>query len=207
MSAANVNVEIDIDPLDATGLCLVNEPSSSTATNLPNTDNLIFTINNPEALQRLGKLAKTDEAMRFSNSQPESEGDTRIPFSHFRRLHVGILASITAEISLDAKEMNGGVDGEIMAPLLKAWQDGFRTIPPDHQIEQVCFDMRCEQQPELRHIRRLLQQASTVLWLKAQKNRESRRMELMCTVVGCNEEKKRWLEAALPGKKEAVDVS
>lgn len=203
-SSTPINLEVDVDPLNANGLCLPKTSSSKIVSADP--DESTFVIKSPEALRLLGTLATSDEMIRFAHSET-NPGNITIPFSQIRRLHVCIMAPIPAEPPLDAEEMNGGIRGDTISALVKGWQEAFRMIPAVHQIEEMVFDMRCEQRPELRHIMKLLQQVSTVLWLKAQKNRESRRIGLRCRVVGCGDEKRKWLEAALPGEKAETDAS
>jgi len=118
-------------------------------------------------------------------------------------LRLGILAPITPEVELTLSELAGMIDGPFMAPLVQSWREAFRSIPDKHNIELVQFDMHCDgDRHRPSQIVRLLQQVSSVLWLKAKKIL-GREIEL--EVVGCaNVAQTQWLQASLPDDKQRV---
>lgn len=128
-----------------------------------------------------------------------NDGDHRstLPITSIQILRIGILAPISPG-DLTPTELNGGVDGPAMSSLIQEWRQAFRSIPDVHSIERVQFDMRCREKHEPRHIVRLLQEISTVMYMKARRNLGR---ELGFEVLGCDERKTQWLEASLPGGK------
>jgi hypothetical protein len=115
-------------------------------------------------------------------------------------LRIGVLAPISPEDKLTPTEQNDGIGGPIKSSLIKSWREAFRTMPERHLIDHVQFNMSCQQKLEPRQLIRLLQEVSTLLYVKAMKNTGK---ELSFEVMGCEDVKKKaWLEASFPGKKE-----
>lgn len=106
-----------------------------------------------------------------------------------RRLRLDILHTLSTA-QLTPLEENGGIDGPNLSVLVEGWRTACRSIPRDHHIKEMVFDMSCGQPLEIRHIIRLLQQISTTTCLKASGT-------FHCYVQGCDPEKKTWLEASL----------
>jgi hypothetical protein len=106
-----------------------------------------------------------------------------------RKLRLDILHTVSTA-QLTPLEENGGIDGPNLSVLVEGWRTACRSIPRDHHIEEMVFDMSCGQPLEIRHIIKLLQQISTTTCLKASGT-------FHCYVQGCDSEKKAWLEASL----------
>lgn len=175
-------LEIAINLQDANSLCLLSDRSPMAT---EDTRRLAFVVKTPEALQLFGKLASAEDNIRFTKTG--SESSTPVPFPLIRDLRVGVLAPLTIETPLGPFEMNGGIDSSnapTVAPLVKAWQNAFRNIPARHHLERLVFDMHCARKLEIMCIRTLLQQVSTVLWMKAQNYHEGRRTGSSFVVVG-----------------------
>ncbi|OGE50268.1 hypothetical protein PENARI_c017G11684 [Penicillium arizonense] len=119
--------------------------------------------------------------------------DTTSPFLNIsngvRKLRLDILHTVSTA-QLTPLEENGGIDGPNLSVLVEGWRSACRSIPRDHHIKEMVFDMSCGQPLEIRHIIRLLQQISTTTCLKASGT-------VHCYVQGCDPEKKAWLEASL----------
>jgi hypothetical protein len=58
-----------------------------------------------------------------------------------------------------------------MSSLLHVWREAFCALPELHSIQRVQFDLSCWEPLELRHIVRFLQEISTVMYMKARRNR------------------------------------
>lgn len=161
------------------------------------TRHLLFCVNTPEGLGILGQ-SMTFHNRTISVGFETGEGSTELPLASIAALRVGILAPLSPEVEMTPEELNGGIEDAVMSNLVQSWREAFRTIPDTHALQRVEFDMRCPQRVEPRHIVRLLQEVSTVLYIKAK--RQNREMDF--EAVGCEEYrgKKKWLEGSLPGR-------
>lgn len=156
---------------------------------------LRFCVNDPQALCVLGQ-SMTSHKEIISVESETGEESTELPLASIAALRVGILAPLSSQVELTPEELNGSIEGPVMSNLVQSWREAFRTIPDTHVLQRVEFDMRCPQRVEPRHIVRLLQEVSTVLYIKAK--RQSREMQFR--TVGCEEYKgkKEWLEGSFP---------
>lgn len=165
---------------------------------------LLVVINDPRTLKTLGtQMASTNGTItcQRQTSAPEIPlNDTALILdpATIKALRLGILSPITPEVELTPKELNGAVDGPFMSALVKSWREAFRSVPNKHSIERLQFDMHCQgDRHEPRHIVRLLQEVSTVMSMKAKRNMDR---EVIFETMGCvDEEKRKWLQASLPG--------
>lgn len=157
---------------------------------------LLFCVNDPQALCVLGQSINAHDRMIQIESDSGKES-TKVPLASIVAIRVAILAPLSPEVELTPEELNGGIEGPVVSTLVKSWREAFRTIPDTHALQRVEFDMRCPQRVEPRHVVRLLQEVSTVLYIKAK--RQGRAMEFKA--VGCEDYKgkKEWLESSLPG--------
>ena len=161
-----------------------------------------FIVNDPTTLLCLtkeiasSKYSRTATITRSAPSTPNAVSDcSQTANATIQMLRVKLFACITPG-ELTPTELNGGVDGPTMAPLIQLWREAFRSIPDLHSIKRVQFDLSCRERLELRHIVRFLQEISTVMHLKAKRDMGR---ELEFEVVGCDESVKTWLETSLPG--------
>ncbi|KAK1144159.1 hypothetical protein N8T08_005822 [Aspergillus melleus] len=116
---------------------------------------------------------------------------------HMRRLRL-ILLNPVANISLTDTEQNGGSKGPNISPLFGKWWVASRAIPRGHQIEHLIFDVSSPQNIQRREIVRVLQGLSTTLALKSDDH-------FQCSVEGCDQERKEWLEKSLVDRKRSTD--
>ena len=163
-------------------------------------------IKDPQTLATLAThLSSSPQSTITLTTEKGSEHPLPIPC--IKALKIAILAPIRAETALTPTELNGGTNGPVTSSLTQAWRDAFRRIPAQHCIERVEFDMSCERRLKVRHIGKLLQEVSTVLYLKT-KMRMGR--EVWFEAMGCESRaKKMWLEGCFPENRErggALDV-
>jgi len=163
---------------------------------------LLVTINDPETLSVLGnKLATSDADIRIL--QPQSSRKSvddcfSLPVTAIRALHIGISPLVSTDDVLN----DGDIFGPLMTPFIQSWRDAFRCIPERHSIERVGFNVRCEEPGVVRKTGHLLQEVSTGMYVKAKRTMGR---EMVFRVVGFQDVRhKRWLEGALPGKKEGL---
>ncbi|KAB8069542.1 hypothetical protein BDV29DRAFT_198590 [Aspergillus leporis] len=109
-----------------------------------------------------------------------------------RKLRLKILYTISF-VQLTPEERNGGIDRPNLSMLVQTWRSACRAIPRDHEIQEIIFDMSCEQQVGIRQmLARLLQHIVNTLCLRA-------RGAIHCQVKGCGNEKKVLLENSMVG--------
>lgn len=155
-------------------------------------------INEPRTLLSLrDRLESTEEANNAPNTPSVDQNHSISGLVSAQMLRIEIFGPVSSG-QLTLTELNGGVDGPTMSPLIQAWREAFRSLPDLHRIRHVQFDMSCRDKHEPRHIIRFLQEISTVIYIKAKRNLGR---ELVFEVIGCEQEKKTWLEASLPGKR------
>lgn len=142
-------------------------------------------------------LASTDEALDAPNPASVDPNHSISTLASIQMLRIEIFGPVSSG-QLTPTELNGGVDGPTISSLIQAWREAFRSLPDLHQIRHVQFDMSCRDKHEPRQIIRFLQEISTVIYIKAKRNLGR---ELVFEVIGCEQEKKTWLEASLPGKR------
>lgn len=155
-------------------------------------------FNKPRTLLSLSnRLASTEEANDAPNPSSVDQNHSISDLVSVQMLRIIIFGPVSSG-QLTPTELNGGVDGPTMSPLIQAWREAFRSLPDLHRIKHVQFDMSCRDKHEPRHIIRFLQEISTVMYIKAKRNLGR---EVVFEVIGCEQEKKTWLEASLPGKR------
>ena len=167
-----------------------------------NTPYLLVTINDPETLSVLGsKLATSDADIRIlkpQSSRKSADDCFSLPVTAIRALQIGISPLVSSDYVL----YNGDIFGPSMTPFIQSWRDAFRSLPERHSIDRVVFNVRCEDPGTVRKSGHLLQEVSTGMYVKAKRTMGR---ELVFRVVGWKDVKhKRWLEGALPGKKEGL---
>jgi len=167
-----------------------------------NTPYLLVTINDPETLSVLGsKLATSDADIRIlkpQSSRKYADDCFSLPVTAIRALQIGISPLVSSDYVL----YNGDIFGPSMTPFIQSWRDAFRSLPERHSIDRVVFNVRCEDPGTVRKSGHLLQEVSTGMYVKAKRTMGR---ELVFRVVGWKDVKhKRWLEGALPGKKEEL---
>ncbi|TIA84834.1 hypothetical protein D6C76_01448 [Aureobasidium pullulans] len=145
----------------------------------------------------MNRLASTEEANDAPNPPGVDQNHSISDLVSVQILRIEIFGPVSSG-QLTPTELNGGVDGPTISPLIQAWREAFRSLPDLHQIRHVQFDMSCRDKHEPRQIIRFLQEISTVIYIKAKRNLGR---ELVFEVIGCEQEKKTWLEASLPGKR------
>ncbi|KAI9041918.1 uncharacterized protein KD926_006255 [Aspergillus affinis] len=139
-----------------------------------------FVFVHPDHLSSIFRNAKTHEQIVI----------------HMRRLRLVILHAISTAKLTDT-EVEGGVDGPNISPLVEKWWVACRAIPRGHAIEHVIFDMSFPNTMAKREIVRLLQGLSTTFSLKSNGNFE-------CCVEG-EAERKDYLESSLVGFKKSAE--
>lgn len=155
-------------------------------------------INEPRTLLSLrNRLASTEEANNAPNPPSVDQNHSISDLVSVQMLRIEIFGPVSSG-QLTPTELNGGVDGPTISPLIQAWREAFRSLPDLHQIRHVQFDMSCRDKHEPRHIIRFLQEISTAMYIKAKRNLGR---EMVFEVIGCEQEKKTWLEASLPGQR------
>ncbi|THY08445.1 hypothetical protein D6D03_01128 [Aureobasidium pullulans] len=145
----------------------------------------------------MNRLASTEEANNAPNPPSVDQNHSISDLVSVQMLRIEIFGPVSSG-QLTPTELNGGVDGPTISPLIQAWREAFRSLPDLHQIRHVQFDMSCRDKHEPRHIIRFLQEISTAMYIKAKRNLGR---EMVFEVIGCEQEKKTWLEASLPGQR------
>jgi hypothetical protein len=116
--------------------------------------------------------------------QSRSSIVTHIPLCILRPLTTATLTEL---------ELNGGIHGPNLGPLVKAWRKAIQMMPAQHNIRSIYFDMVCPNQAiALRKIVSLLQHISTLALLKGKDT-------LQCDVGGCEDTSAAWLRGSLAG--------
>ena len=167
-----------------------------------NTPYILVTINDPETLSVLGSKLATGDAnipiLQPPSSRKSADDCFSLPVTAIRALHIGI----SPIVSSDVVPNDGYIYDPLMTPFIQSWRDAYRNIPERHSIERVVFNVRYEDQAVIRKTGHLLQEVSTGMYVKAKRTMGR---ELVFRVVGWkNVKHKRWLEGALPGKKEGL---
>ncbi|KAI4909789.1 uncharacterized protein J4E92_010560 [Alternaria infectoria] len=163
---------------------------------------LLVTINDPETLSVLGNRLATSDAdihiLQPQSSRKSADDCFSVPVTAVKVLHIGISPLVSTDDVLN----DGDTYGPLMTPFIQSWRDAFRCIPEQHSIERVVFNVRCEDVGTVRKSGHLLQEVSTGMYVKAKRTMGR---EMVFRVVGWKDvNQKRWLEGALPGKKEGL---
>ncbi|KAB8263967.1 hypothetical protein BDV32DRAFT_146268 [Aspergillus pseudonomiae] len=108
-----------------------------------------------------------------------------------RKLRLKILHPISG-VPLTLEEKHGYIEGPHMSRLVQSWRTACRAIPRKHGVEEIIFDMSCDQGIKIAQVVRLLQHISTTMSLKA-------RGTFGCQVKGCESERIEWLKRSLVG--------
>ena len=99
------------------------------------------------------------------------------PFTVIRHIRLGVLQPLVG-VPLTELELNGGIDGPNIQPLVMAWRNAFQELHAQHNLHSIQFDMSCTgEEIQLREIVRLLQHISTPASVKGEG-------PLCCSVVG-----------------------
>lgn len=125
------------------------------------------------------------------------------PLLKIRHIRLGIFWPIF-NLPLTKTELNGGIDGPDtpnVRPLVEAWRHAFQNLPDSHLLRSIDFDMQFPGNEEgIRHIGKLLQHISTLVWLK-------RRDLVRFHASGCSAKKQDFLAKNFPNKDMEVEVS
>ncbi|KAE8417098.1 hypothetical protein BDV36DRAFT_309648 [Aspergillus pseudocaelatus] len=162
--------------------CFNVDPVISATTEIPLDDirqalsTHVFVFRDPNELKKI-----------FENTIPENV-ETR---NGMRKLRLRILRPISSK-QLTLEEKYGSIKGPNMSILEKRWRTACKAIPKKHEIEEIIFEMSCDQEIELLHISTLLQHISTTMSLKA-------RGTFHCQVQGCDSKSVEWLKKSLVG--------
>ncbi|KAI4701149.1 hypothetical protein J4E89_010725 [Alternaria sp. Ai002NY15] len=193
------------DTLTASSEC----PDPDTEIAAGTSPHFLITINDPQTLSILGtKLATGDTNIPILQpqlSRKSADDHFLLPSTAIKALRIWISPYIYSNNVLELVKFNH-VTHEIpyllMESIVESWREAFRCIPERHSIERVEFDVRYEEVHNVQKVAQLLQAVATAMYMKA---RRTMGRDLVFTVTGCeNAKRRRLLECGLPGNKEGI---
>jgi len=201
--AMPVSIELSTDTEHPDTLTASSECPDIYEETMPgNTPYILVTINDPETLSVLGKKLATSDAdiriLKPQSSRKSADDCFSVPVTAIRALQIGVSPLVSSDYVL----YNGDIFEPSMNPFIQSWRDAYRSLPERHFIERVVFNVCCEDPGVGRKAAHLLQEVSTGMYVKAKRTMGR---EMVFRVVGYKDvRQKRWLEGALPGKKEEL---
>jgi len=171
-----------------------------------NSPHFLITINDPQTLSIFGtKLATGDTNIPILQPQPSrksADDHFLLRSTAIKALRIWISPYIYSDNVLELVKFNHDIPYLLMESIVESWREAFRCIPEQHSIEHVEFDVRYEEVHMVQYVARILQAVATAMYMKA---RRTMGRDLVFTVVGCEDVKRRrLLEYGLPGKKEGL---
>ena len=193
------------DTLTASSECPDLDPEIAAG----NSPHFLITINDPQTLSILGtKLATGDTNISILQPQPSrksADDHFLLPSTAIKALRIWISPYIYSNDVLELVKHdyeNDEIPYLLMESIVESWREAFHCIPERHSIERVEFDVRYEEVHNVQKVAQLLQAVATAMYMKA---RRTMGRDLVFTVTGCeNAKRRRLLECGLPGKKEGL---